>query len=130
MTSVPMAPAEKRSAEPVAMATGADSRHGHWAAPSPPDVRPQEKTFWDVMEVLLFIAAGSRCTLVGMNKRRAGGEINNEDGELKLEAAGRERACVCTCLISLNSSSLSDLGGKLTLLFIRINFATYRSCKI
>lgn len=39
------------------------------------------------MEVLLHIAAGRRCTLVSMNKRRAGREINNEDGELKSEAA-------------------------------------------
>ncbi len=39
-----------------------------------------------MMEVFLFIAAGSRCTLVSMNKRRAGGEINNEHGGLKLEA--------------------------------------------
>lgn len=46
-----------------------------------------------MMEVLLLIAAGSRCTLVSMNKRRAGREINNEHGELKLEAV--KSACVC-----------------------------------
>lgn len=53
----------------------------------------------DVMEVFLFIAAGSRCTLVSMNKRRAGGEINNEHGELKLEAAKGVHMCVRVRLI-------------------------------
>ena len=61
------------------------------------------------MEVLLFIAAGSRCTLVSMNKRRAGRQINNEHVELKSEAGNRVRVCarvrlfvrvfVCVCFI-------------------------------
>lgn len=53
-----------------------------------------------MMEVLLFIAAGSRCTLVSMNKRRAGREINNEDGELKLEAGKSVHVCVFNLLNS------------------------------
>lgn len=54
-----------------------------------------------MMEVSLFIASGSGCTLVSMNKRRARREINNEDSELKLEAGGSPRVCVymCVCLI-------------------------------
>lgn len=47
-----------------------------------------------MMEVLLFIAAGSSCTLVSMNKRRAGSQINNEHGELKLEAGKSTPVCV------------------------------------
>lgn len=35
------------------------------------------------------LPAGSRCSLVGMNKRRAGSKINNECTELRLEAAER-----------------------------------------
>lgn len=56
-----------------------------------------------MMEVLLFIAAGSSCTLVSMNKRRAGSEINNEHGELKLEAG--KSTPVCVCVFNLPNSS-------------------------
>lgn len=47
------------------------------------------------MEALQYIAAGTYCTLVSMNKRRAGTEINNERAELNLEAGG---ACTCACV--------------------------------
>lgn len=71
-----------------------------------------------MMELLLFIASGSRCTLVSMNKRRAGREMNNEDGELKLEAGTSVRVRVFNLL--------TDLRGILTLLFIRINSGALR----
>lgn len=64
-----------------------------------PGIPPQLS---DVMEVSLFIASGSHCTLVSMNKRRARREINNEDSELKLEA-GRG-PCVCVCVFNLLNS--------------------------
>lgn len=58
-----------------------------------------EQNFWEDAgtwwRFLLFIAAGSRCTLVSMNKRRAGREINNEHAELKLEAVKSVQMCVC-----------------------------------
>lgn len=72
-----------------------------------------------MMEVLLFIAAGSSCTLVSMNKRRAGSQINNEHSELKLEAGKSTPVCVC-----LICQTPAELRGILTLLFIKINSAT------
>ena len=81
------------------MATGLSALSWPPSRPSPPRRLPlQRDSLRDVMEVFLFIAAGGRCTLVSMNKRRAGGEINNEDGELKMEAARSERVCVCECV--------------------------------
>lgn len=56
------------------------------------------------MEVWSFVAAaaaaGGRCTLVSMNKRRARGEINNGGGELKLEAGRGAHVCVFNLLNS------------------------------
>lgn len=93
----PIAPAENRSVELVAMATTMSALSWPLHRLSLLSVFLFRVEFQrghsDVMEVLLFIAAGSRCTLVSMNKRRAGSKINNEHAELKLEAA--ESLYVC-----------------------------------
>ena len=105
MNPVPIAPAEEKdqlSRSP--WPRGCQRCHGHRAVRLLPGVPLQRDSLRDVMEVFLLIAAGGRCTLVSMNKRRAGGEINNEDGELKMETARSERARVCVCVFNLLKS--------------------------
>lgn len=57
-----------------------------------------------------------RCTLVSMNKRRAGRDINNEHGELKLEAVKSERVCACVFNL-LNSEAARQTSGEHGLYF-------------
>ena len=64
-----------------------------------------------MMEVLLFIAAGSRCTLVSMNKRRAGREINNEERRAKV-GGGEERARRARVFNLLNSEAARRSSGE------------------
>lgn len=106
MDLVPIAPAEKKISWACRHGHGAwQRRHGHSAVCVSFLVSLLRTEFLrghgDGMEVFLFIAAGSRCTLVSMNKRRAGRPINNERAELKLEAVfGRARVCVFNLLNS------------------------------
>lgn len=77
-------------------------RHGHGAVgvvmATQPSASLQSGVDSEVTESSLFVAAGGRCTLASMNKRRAGTQMNNEGGELKLEVA--EPVCQCNLLNS------------------------------